>query len=388
MYIYIYIHIFIHIHIVFVPPNSISKQTTATAFRRQATTSRRQVRKSFLTTTVFFLQLQFSFYNYSFLLQNIYSCLLQLQLLRSVFKICEGCSDVPCEGRHSRGPAVQPEQQQALPGVARSRHRHPRWEQRQRSGARRPHEGVRQMPLRHWWKGERLRLPPRGALAHLREAWLPRGDSRVARRGEEEEDSQVHPVSGHAAEGRVAVHGAGCDHAVFEVPVRPQEDGQNRHRSQAPGEVCLGTAGSRVGREGQASPDYPGDFQSPGQDEGRCRSSVYGCQTKEEFMEMEESLAIVVTTLCLHVLYDPVWLGLLNAVELHQLGLLDPDGMRIKREIHAVKKADKGRWRLIWLGSVRSEIVDCVLHTAHNQLSNLFLLPRPWQFEIRDTTDK
>ena len=101
---------------------------------------------------------------------------------------------------------------------------------------------------------------------------------------------------------------------------------------------------------------------------GSAWSAAYGPQTKEEFVVMPGSVAIVMTTLCLHVLYDASWLVHFNAMTLHRLGLLDPEGVRIKSEVHDVKKADIARWRLLWLGSVRSELVDRVLHTAQNQL--------------------
>ena len=77
----------------------------------------------------------------------------------------------------------------------------------------------------------------------------------------------------------------------------------------------------------------------------------------------------LVTLTVLTLVYDPTWLSDLNAVQLHELGILDPEGMRIKKEIHLNKKVDNKRWRLIWLGPVRTEIVDRIRHGAQNELN-------------------
>ena len=63
---------------------------------------------------------------------------------------------------------------------------------------------------------------------------------------------------------------------------------------------------------------------------------------------------------CMYVLSS------LNAMDLHRAGVLDPEGLKIKSEIHSFKKADIGRWCLIWLGSVRLEVVDRLLHGLQN----------------------
>ena len=101
---------------------------------------------------------------------------------------------------------------------------------------------------------------------------------------------------------------------------------------------------------------------------GASWSQVYGCQSKADFVAMPDAVGVVMTSLVMHYIYDPVWLSGLDAIHLNQLGLLDPEGVKIMSEIHPVKKSDIGRWRLIWLVSVRTEMIDRLLHSTQNNV--------------------
>ena len=97
-------------------------------------------------------------------------------------------------------------------------------------------------------------------------------------------------------------------------------------------------------------------------------SRVYGVSTKGDFLEHPDCVEIVVATLLLYLSYDPIWASELNATQLHSIGLLDPEGIKVKKEVHPVSKAHTGRWRLIFLGSTRLEILDRILHIPQNTL--------------------
>jgi len=97
-------------------------------------------------------------------------------------------------------------------------------------------------------------------------------------------------------------------------------------------------------------------------------SQQYGCMTKGEFVELPNKAEICVATLLLYLVYDPTWLSTLNSVQLFRLGLLDPEGLKVKKEVHGRAKADKQRWRLIFLGSARLEVIHRLLHGPQNAI--------------------
>ena len=97
-------------------------------------------------------------------------------------------------------------------------------------------------------------------------------------------------------------------------------------------------------------------------------SQIYGCSTKGEFLELPDKAEICVASLLLYLVYDPTWLSTLNSLQLYRLGLMDPEGLKVKKEVHLRSKADMKRWRLIFLGSARLEVIHRILHGPQNVL--------------------
>ena len=83
---------------------------------------------------------------------------------------------------------------------------------------------------------------------------------------------------------------------------------------------------------------------------------------------LEDKVEIPMATMLLYMTYDPEWVSTLNALQLYRIGLLDPEGLKVKKEVHPRSKSDKKRWRLIFLGSARLEILHRILHGPQNAL--------------------
>lgn len=97
-------------------------------------------------------------------------------------------------------------------------------------------------------------------------------------------------------------------------------------------------------------------------------STCYGTQTKGDFCRSADCIPVTVVTLALKMVTDPATLLQWSPHQRFQAGLMDPEDTFVKKEIHPWKKAMNGRWRIIWNGSVRMELLDRILHSEQNSV--------------------
>ena len=61
------------------------------------------------------------------------------------------------------------------------------------------------------------------------------------------------------------------------------------------------------------------------------------------------------------------WMDALNPIDLLMCGVLEPEEVFVKPEMHAAKKVKTKRWRAIWHCSAQAELTTRLLHDCQNK---------------------